>query len=168
MKTKLFGFIFCFILLAATCHAEGLKIGVVEVDYILKNSKEVLSSKGKLREKFNRLQDDLREKEKALKENMKNFESQSSLYSPEAKSEKEAELKKDEELLVNTFKEYQEDIKKNEKDLVKSVVETVKKIAEKQGYSIVIEKNSGYVIYSAPELDISKEMTELVDSAKKE
>jgi outer membrane protein len=154
--------------MAVSCYAEDIKIGVVEVDYILKNSKEVLDEKGKLREKFNKLQDDLRKKEKTLKESIADFEAQSSLYSPEAKKEKAGELKSEEEKLVNTFKGYQEEIKKNEQELVKGVVDKVKEILKDKGYSLVIEKNSGYVIYSAPDLDISKVIAEIIDSKKGE
>ena len=168
MKKRILGFILVMLMIAVSSYAEDLKIGVIDMDYVLKNSREVLNGKGKLREKFTRLQDDLRAKEKVLKESMDEFEKQNALYSEEAKKEKQANLKEEEEKLVATFKSYQEDIKKNEQELVKGVIDQVKEISKNEGYSFVIEKNSGMVIFSKDELDISKKMISILDKTAAE
>jgi outer membrane protein len=168
MKKRVFVLVILILSMTVSSFAADLKVGVVEVEHIMKNSRELLNKKGKLREKFNKLQGELNEREKALKKSIEDFQAQSSLYSAEAKKEKETELKKEEENLVNTFKKYQGDIKENEQEMVKSVVEQVREIAKEKGYTLVIEKNSGFVIYAADELDINKDIIDTIDSAKKE
>ena len=74
MRKGIYGFIVAILLFSASCFASELKVGVIDMDYILKNSKEVLNLKGQLREKFNRLQEDLRKKETALKASKDEFD----------------------------------------------------------------------------------------------
>jgi outer membrane protein len=158
--------IIAFLLAAVSGFAEELNVGVIDADYILNNSERVLSEKKGLKEKFDKLQADLDEKKKALEKSAKEFDAQKQLYSDEAKKQKIGELESEKEKLVNTFKEYQQDIEKKEKELIKKVFEEIKEISKKQGYSLVIEKNSGYVLYSEPELDITKKIIDLYDSPK--
>ena len=127
-----------------------------------------MREKKELKEKFDKLQADLDEKKKALEKSAGEFDAQKQLYSDEAKKQKIGELELEKEKLVNTFKEYQQNIEKSEKELIKKVFEEIKVIEEKQGYSLVIEKNSGYVLFSEPELDITKKIIDLYDTTKTE
>lgn len=167
MKNKVVIMVIALLLAAIYCYAGEPKIGIIDADYILNNSAKVLSEKKELKERFDKLQADLDVKKKALEKSAEEFDAQKQLYSDEAKKQKIGELELEKEKLVSTFKEYQQNIEKSEKELIQKVFEEIKVIAENQGYSLVIEKNSGYVIYSEPELDITKKIIDLYDTPAK-
>lgn len=167
MKLKMvYGAVIAVLLLSTNSFASDLKIGIVEMEYVLQNSSKVNESKNYLQGKFNDLQADLSKKEKALKDKREDFESQKLLFSDEVKKAKEAELKNEEDELVKTLKGYQGEIKAGEQTIIKAVFDKIQKIAADDGYSLVIEKNTGHIIYSAPEIDISKKITEQYDTKK--
>ncbi len=151
----------------AVSYAAELKVGVVDVDLLLNSSTRVEALKVEVRKEFNVLQADLKSKEDELKKKIKAFDEQKDLFSDEVKRTKGEAIRKEQDELVKTLEDYQRTIKKKEKKIMQSVVAEVRDIVHDQGYSIVFEKKSGFIIYAAPEIQITESIIEMYDSRKK-
>lgn len=141
--------------------AADLKVAYIDAQKILDNSKAGKRTKVTIEEYVKSRQKIIDLEEEELKRMDSELVKQAAVLSPEARREKE-------EILKKKFAEYQKraadlksevDNKKLEviKEFNQGLEEAVKKVAEKEGYTIVLDKNpmGGPLVYAKESLDIT-------------
>lgn len=155
--------------------AAELKIGVVEPQKILENTKAGKKVKDKLEEYQKSAQKMLDMDGEELKKIQEDFVKQGSILSPEAKKDKEESLRRKEIEYQRKFQQLNQDFQVKKKELLeefsKSLEQTVRGIAEKEKISLVVEKSetgpASLVIYSNPSLDLTDRVIKELDRGGK-
>jgi len=98
------------------------------------------------------------------------FEKQAAIISPEAKKAKEEEL----ERLLRDYQrivaDSQAEVKKKEGELtgeiLKDLREMINKIAQEEGYTLILEHAEGLVLYSNKSLDLTDKVIKRYNESK--
>jgi outer membrane protein len=154
---------------AGAAYAETLKVGFVDAQKVLEVSKEGKRVRGTMEEYVKSRQKIIDLEEQELKQIEEELTRQGSLLSPEAKKVKQDNFQKKlmeyQKRAADLNKEVQGKKFESLKDFNKKLEEAVKQIADKEGYTFVLDKNTdgGVVIYSKDTYDITPRVIEQVD-----
>ena len=150
------------IFVPAVFSADATKIGIFDFQKILSESSTGKLTQKQLTEKGNELQGKLKTEKDKLNEMNKAYEREKLVLSPEKQGEKE----KDFRASVNEFKKMQDDFAREFKQMeVQSlnkiqdeVVLIINDIGKDGGYTLILEKKAGGVLYFPEKLDITDEI----------
>ncbi len=139
--------------------AGAVKIGVVDFQKILTTSNYGKRATEELNKKGKGMEDDMKSKENELLNLQKQFEKDSVVMSKEKKEEKQKELR----TKFNEFKtlrgQYLNDFKEMQathfNKIRTEVLSVANDIGKKDGFTIILEKNEGGIMYSDSALDIT-------------
>ena len=150
-------------------NAADLKMGTMSIQDVIDGSKAGMAARKVLQAKQSELQPSLKDEQAVLKEQAKDIEKKSSVWSEEVKAEKERKYQK-------AMREYQlkvEDAQYEMKQLEKKVLDPIFKelqaviteVGKKEGLSIVFEKSrSSGLLYADPTLDVSDIVVKELDA----
>ncbi|HAK88286.1 MAG: hypothetical protein A2077_06770 [Nitrospirae bacterium GWC2_46_6] len=139
--------------------AEALKIGIVDLFRALNESDAGKKAKTDLEILIKSKQTAIDEKGKKLETLKGELEKQTAIISAEARKVKEEELERLARDFQRVVADSQAEVKKKEGELtggiVKNLRDVINKIAQEEGYSLILERAEGLVLYSAKPLDIT-------------
>jgi outer membrane protein len=150
-------------------HAENIsKIAVVDFQYVLRNSKAGQEIQSKILKKGEALKSELKEKQDDIKEMQERFKEESPILSNDARVKKERELG----AALNEYRilqrqntqEFNELRAELINDLKETIVDFARKTGESQGFSLIIERQSGNILYAKDSLEITDQFVDAVDS----
>lgn len=159
---------FSFMCLPAAFSADAVKIGVFDFQKTLTESTTGKNTQKQLTDKGNEFQAKLKTEKDKLDEMNKAYEREKLVLSPEKQNEKEKEFRNK----VNDFKKMQEDFAKEFKQLEitslnkiqEDVMVIINEIGKNDGYTVVLEKKAGGVLYSLDKLDITDQVIKKYNS----
>ena len=163
--------LFLFNQLAFGAGVNPTKIAVVDVKKLETVSKKFQVIKAQIQKKVDQLEKELNDKKEDLQKTEAEFRKQSLMLSLDAQADQQKELKKKRLYLEYLYKDYteqmQDAVRSTEQKLLMEVKGIVKKIAEKEGYILVLEKNltPGLIVYDDV-IDITDRVVEIYDSSK--
>ncbi len=148
-------------------YAENLKIGVFDIQRIMKDSKTVNGYR-------NQMLQEVEAKKKLLSAKQDSVRQIEERLKKDAQTLSQSERKNLEERLTNEIKELRrmnEDIevelRKRDSELTRKafmeIQEIVKNIAEKEGYTIVFEKNSAGIAHLKSSVDMTSKVINIYD-----
>ncbi|OGW22347.1 MAG: hypothetical protein A2X55_01005 [Nitrospirae bacterium GWB2_47_37] len=151
----------------STAWSENLKIGVFDVQKIMKESKAVEGYR-------NQMLQEAESKKKILSGKQESARQIEERLKKEAQTLSSTERKSLEEKLTTEIKELRRmnedieaDLKKRDSELTRKafmeIGEIVKKIAEKEGYTIVFEKNAAGIAHLKSSVDITSKVINMYD-----
>jgi outer membrane protein len=150
--------------------ATTTKIGVVDIQKFQKKSKNFQTVSAKLKKKFDAMQQKLDEERNGLIKLEDDFKKQSMMLSLDAQEDKKRELEKKRRYYKYIFEDLQQEMKDSEaeatSDIGKELEKIVKKIAEKEGYTLILEKRTLGLIYFSDAIDITDRVVETYDATK--
>ncbi|MEW6738313.1 MAG: OmpH family outer membrane protein [Nitrospirota bacterium] len=153
-----------------TSDAETLKIGIVDLLKALNESESGKRAKTDLESLIKSKQASIEEKGKNIEKLRTEFEKQAAIISPEAKKAKEEEL----ERLIRDYQrivaDSQAEVKKKEGELtgeiLKDLREMINKIAQEEGYTLILEHAEGLVLYANKSLDLTDKVIKRYNESK--
>jgi outer membrane protein len=158
---KLLALALAFGTLAPTAALADTKIAVVDLQRALEETEDGKKAKAKLKSDFDRKQKELDEKQEELKKMKEELDKKLPLMKPEAA---QAEQKKFQDRfmeLQQTYARLQKDLAGREQEatsgIFRKLTQVVGQISEKNGFDVVLEKNSS-VVWGKPALDITNEV----------
>ena len=170
MRKVLFGWVILVLLFAGRwTYAEGLKVVFIDAQKILENSKEGKRVKTTVEEYVKSRQKIIDLEEEELKQLEEDLNRQASVLSPEAKKVKQDTFQKKlveyQKKATDLNKEVQGKKLETLKEFNKRLEEAVKQVADKEGYSFVLDRGSdgGAVVYAKETFDITPKVIEQVD-----
>jgi outer membrane protein len=153
----------------ATAFAKDLKVGVVDVEYVIHNSKKGKAAKSRLKKLFEDKQKELDGKQKALLDLKKEIEGQSDMASPEKRKAKVLEYQQGLLSLQELYLKNQQELAKKEVDLMKPILKSMEEILTKMAadgaYDMIMNRSEQGVLFTKPEFDLTKTLLEKLDGA---
>jgi outer membrane protein len=148
-----------FFLTGASSAADVAKIGVVDFQKILEVSNAGKTAQGEINKQGKQMEIDLKDRGAEIEDIEKKIERESLVMSKEVRDEKQREIR----IKIGDFKalqqKYMEDFKALENRIIsriqKDVVELVQEIGKKEGYTLIVEKRTGGVVYAPMSIDIT-------------
>jgi len=164
-----FSLLFC--LQTHTVWAGGVKIGVLDMQKLQQNSVRFQKIREGLKLRFNALQMKLDGERAQIAKIEEELRKQSMMLSLDAKEDKEMELGKRTRHYKYMYGEVTQEMKDAEfeatRKVGKEIEKVVEKIAQKEGYTIILEVGTMGLIYSDDAIDITKQITEAYDKMQK-
>jgi outer membrane protein len=135
------------------------KIAVVDMQRALNETEDGRAAKAKLGELFKQRQKALDDKQNALKAMKENLEKQRNVLSRDVLQVKMEEYQKLFVDLQGVYMEYQRELQAKEGDLTKGIVlrmqNILRRIGQKEGYALIIERNEAGVIFVPTNFDLT-------------
>ncbi|MFH1313579.1 MAG: OmpH family outer membrane protein [Candidatus Eisenbacteria bacterium] len=145
-------------------NGEGQKIGFVNASVLFQQysvAREAEEAYGKELEEINK---QVAEMEIVLRSLADTLEARKYLFSEERLKEKTKELERKQQEYVKFRQDAEMTAARRNDELsgpiVAAIEEATKRVAEKEGFDLVLDAGPGIVVYSKPELDITDEVLE--------
>ena len=153
-------------LVRADAAGGGTKVGYVDLQRTLNETKAGKSAKKKLERDKARKQKELDKKQQQLKKFAADFERQRGVLKPAAVAKRQRELEKKYVELQEMYMKLQQDLAKEEAKLVRAIFKkaqpAIQAIAREKGFSMILEKNEGAVLWAGKAYDITSEVNKRV------
>ena len=167
MKWSAIGAIIGMLIVSGAWAADG-KIGVIDFQRVLKESKGGRAAKAEIEKKGKAYEASLKSQGEELEKLKKKLEAESMVMSKEMRETKERDFR----IKVGDFKalqkKYAGEFKEFETDIIqrvqKEVFGLVEKIGKKGGYLMILEKSA--ILYYVDAIDITDEMIKQYDAIK--
>ena len=159
-----------FLLALAAPAAAQTKVGYINLQETLVETKAGKAAKKKLETEKEEKQKQVNDKREKLKADAEALEKQRGVLKPEALAKKERDLQEDYAALQQLFMQLQQDLAKQEAQLTREIFNQassiIQDIAKRDGYHMIVEKNEGAVLWADPTLDITKEVNKRLDAGE--
>jgi outer membrane protein len=170
MKKLVFVVAILGLLTGRLAYAEDIKIGVVDLIKALNESESGKKAKTELEGLIKSKQATLDEKSKNIEKMKGELEKQASILSAEARKAKEDELERMIREYQRMVADSQGEVKKKENDYTAGIVKELRVIIEKigkdEGYTVILEKAEGIVLFSKENLDITDTVIKKYNESK--
>ncbi len=172
LKTILLAIILLFSgVVANNSFAAELKIGYVDLNKALNDSKRGREAKAELEALVREKQSQIDELEKKINNQRAEFEKQAGALSEQARQEKQSQIEKAIQDYQRLVQEAQSEIEKKRRDLTTNIIKELKDIIEeigkKEGYAIILESSEGLILYSKEGLDLTNRIIKIYDERQK-
>ena len=162
----------CFSIALPPAKAEAqqgeFKMGIFDLQKAVNDSKKGQAAKAKLVKKYENIQKELKKREADIETTRKSMEKQGSMMSPEAKWEKEKELRNKIRDFQDMYNDYTKEMQKEELEVtqpvVEGMVEMASKVGREKGFTVVMELNKSGIIWIPKDFDITEEVVKRYDS----
>lgn len=165
------GIAFGFIGMSATgAMGADIKIAVVDLQKALQSVDSGKSAKSTLEKEFNEKKKSLQAEEESIKKMTEDFKKQAAVLSEEAKGRKQNEIQERLIKYRELFSKSQFEIQNRERQLTEPIIGKLRGIVSdlgnKQGYTIILEKNENSVLFSQPKDDLTEEVIKSFNKKK--
>lgn len=154
----------------STVHAEN-KLGVVDLQRAINETDEGRKAKNKLKGEFDARQKKLDGRQEDLKKMKENIERQKSVLSKEALQSKLETYQQSFVELQSTYVQFQKEIAEKERVLTDGILQKMqailRRIGQSEGYTVIMERNEGGVVWSPSHLDLTDRLIQLYNSENK-
>lgn len=153
----------CVFCLSGVVYAADVqKIAVIDLQEVIENSNPGKRSSVEIKSQGKKMEDTLKEKGSEIEGLKKTLDQKASVMSDEARGAKEKELRDK----VNDFKSLQrryQDVLRQlninlSKQIITDVSDIVEKIGKAGGYSLIIDRRVGGVLYAPSAIDITEQV----------
>jgi outer membrane protein len=147
--------------LAPVAASAQQKIGFVDLQRALNEVDEGKAAKALLKKDFDEKQKQIDARKTEFEKLQADFEKQATVMSEQARKDKAQDLDRRARELQALFMNLQKDLSERERDATKGIFDRmsqiVSEIAEADGFSMVVERNTG-LVYAQPSLDLTNEL----------
>ncbi|MEJ5226494.1 OmpH family outer membrane protein [Thermodesulfovibrio sp.] len=164
-KILLFFLILGFIMTFYTPSYAELKVGVVDLYRVLNESEEGKKAVNELQSMLDSRQKTLEEKQRKIQTLKEEYDKKKAVLSEDARKSKEEEIERLGRELQRTAADYQVELQKKQNEITQSMLKEIRQIinefAQKEGYSLILEKAEQLIIYTTKEVDITDKIIAL-------
>jgi outer membrane protein len=156
-----------FFLQTSPVTAEPVKIAVVNLDRFQQTSKAFQKTAAVMKSKFEELQKKLDEERNILAKLEEDFKKQSMMLSLDAQEGKKRELERKRRYYKYLHDEFTQEMQETEMEAIRKIMgeleKVVEKLAEKEGYTLILERRTMGLIYYNKAVDITDRVIEAYD-----
>ncbi len=175
MKTKVFFFFASLFLVSLVAQAQrGIRVGYINMDYILENVPEYQEASSQLDSKVKKWKSEIEKKISEIDEMKKQLQNERVLLTKELIEEREEEITYEEEQIF----EYQQkrfgpggDLAIQKRQLIEpiqdQVFNSVQEISKNKKFDVVLRKSEAGILYVADRLDISDQVLRSITRSAK-
>ena len=154
------------ILMASTSWAAepAVKLGFVDIQSVISQSKEGQAARNKVAVEAAEKQKEISAKEAEIKQMDAELQKQSPVLSDAAKKDREEEIRRKLRDLKRQTEDFNRELGKREgeilNDLLRDVAAVIRDYGKQKGFTLIVEKGQGGVIYGSDLADLTKEILE--------
>ncbi|HPU29426.1 MAG TPA: OmpH family outer membrane protein [Syntrophorhabdaceae bacterium] len=174
MKKNLFAFFAAlfFMFIPYIALAQQVSIAYVDIGRVIMESDKGKQTKKTMDEEITKIRKELSSKQEELQKLKDSIDKQGAALKPEAREEKQKLYNKKLKDYQNLENEYQGDMQQKiaefEQNLIKDIMEVVKKIGENEKYTIILQRHPAIILYATPGIDITDKVIEAYNKQAKE
>jgi outer membrane protein len=146
------------------------KVGYIDLQRTLNETRVGKAAKAKLEAQKAEKQKTVNEKKDNLKKEAEDLEKQRVVMKPDAIAKREKELQEEYVQLQQLFMQLQQDLAKSEAQLTRDIFgkasTIIESIAKRDGYTMIVEKNEGAVLWGDSSFDITSEVDKRLDAGE--
>ena len=146
------------------------KIAYVDLQKALNLSQQGSQAKQEISELVKKYEAEFKDKQQALLQKKDELQKQAALLSDSAKAEKEREYQQEVKDLQRFQSDVKEELQQRDAEHTQRILNEMNKIlqqlGEQGGYSMILEKNEGAVLYAVEAVDLTDELIEAYDEGK--
>jgi outer membrane protein len=146
------------------------KVGFIDLQRTLGETKVGKAAKAKLEGEKTTKQKQVNDKKDALMKDKEELDKQRVVLKPDAIAKREKELQDRYVELQQLFVQLQQDLAKSEATLTREIFgkasTIIESIAKRDGYTMIVEKNEGAVLWADPAVDITSEVNKRLDAGE--
>ncbi len=165
MKKIVAVIVLAFLVTPAMLSAKRMKIGYVDMQRVLQESKRGQTLMAHLQKEKELKEEDLKMKQQEIKQMKDELDKTGSLLSPDKRKEKEQELLQKMQDFQNLMAQYQAELQQKQNEYTQQAVDEVKdiiaKYAKKHGYDLILLKD--VILYMPDKYDITDEIIKEYD-----
>ena len=154
----------------AVSAAEGVKLGYVDLQEVVKSSKVGKTGLAELEAFKDTRQKEISAKEKELLKAKQEFENQQFTLSDAVKKQKADEIDKTEIALKRLLEDSDRELRDRRNQLLSrmqnEILQVIKAVGKEKGFSFILDKDVG-VLYGDESLDVTKLVIERYDTSSK-
>jgi len=158
-----------FVLPATTALAADLKVGVVDVEYVIHKSKKGERAKATLKKLFDAKQKELDEAQKKLLALKESLAAGSEMETPEKKKAKVLEYQQGLLNLQELYMKNQQELQKKELDLMKPILKSLETIlttmAKEGDFDLIMNRSEQGVLFTKPDHDLTEKVLEKLNAS---
>ncbi len=147
--------------------AGTLKIGVVDVEYVILKSKNGQKAKKKLKRIFGKKQKELNKQQEELLALKKQLENPSGVTTPDKRKKMLINYQQGVLKLQESFVKHQQSLAKKEVELMKPILKKLESVltahAKAGGYDLLLTRSQHGVVFAKPTYDITKAILAKMD-----
>ncbi len=156
-------------LIAAPLRAE-LKIGYVDVQKALQQTKVGMAAKKQLESEIDKIKREIGKTESDLKKQSEDLKRKEAVLSKDVFVKQQTELQRKFVAFQQKVAESQLSIQKKEQELTKPILTKILSVASKvgtaNGYDLILQKNEMSLLWGKPSLDLTDQIMKEVDGTK--
>jgi len=142
----------------AQAQQPGVKIGFVSTERILRDSKPALDAQKKIEAEFKKRDDDLQKLAKTLQDQAQKFDKDAPVLAESERIRRQRQLTDLDSDLQRKRREFQEDFNRRRNEEFTAIIdkanEAIKKLAEQQGYDLILQD----AVTVSPRVDITEQI----------
>jgi outer membrane protein len=139
--------------------ANVQKIGIIDLQKIIEESSVGKRSSVEMKSQGKKMEDTLKEKGAAIEGLQKTLEQKGAVMSKAAREKKEQDLRDQITDLKSLQRRYQDVLRELNlnlsKQITKDVFEIVEKIGKRDGYTLILDRRVGGIVYAPTAIDIT-------------
>lgn len=170
MKNQWINFAMVGVLNLAFSSAHALKVGVVDLQRALQEVKAGKAAKLSLEKEFQEKKKKLDKEQDEIRKMIEDFQKKSMALSQEARAQRGMELQKRQGEWQESVQSSQADIQKREANLTRPILEglrtMIESLAEDKKTELVLEVNTGGLLFAADKVDLTDELIKKYDAKK--
>ena len=157
---------------ALSFAAEGAeKVAVVDVQKAMQQIEAGKKARATLEKEVNAKKAEFQKEQAAIAKMNEDFQKQSLVMNEEARAKKQSELQSRMMKFQQSAQQSQDELQSKERSLTQPIISRLRSIiaevAKKKNYSIVLERNENFVLYSEEKDDLTAEVIAIFDKGGK-
>jgi len=160
----------CLLIALQSAYAETIKIGYIDVQRILNESRRGVEARKEFQARGNEINNVIQKKQNELKALKESLEKQASMLSNDARREKEREYQRELKELERLVKDSRDELKQLEMEITTKLLKSMEKVVTKLGkegkYTMILEKKESFILYAPKEIDLTDSVIKVFDTTK--
>ncbi len=157
----------CLLFSVQPASAKENKIGIVDFQKVFEKSTVIRKMNDQLQEKIKAEEQKIEKKRNSLQQMQQDLEKKKALMNADARTQKEDELRQKLKDLKRYAADQKDEFQRKGNSLMQSIMKDLTKIVQEisagKGYTAILERSSGGVVYFSPSVDITEKVTQEYD-----
>ncbi len=171
MKRLWIGLVVVLMMVAAPVVAAEVKVAYVDLQKAMVVCDAGKAAKGKMGKRVKEFQATAQKRQDKLKTLNEELEKKKMMLSADARAEKERDYQQQTKDFQRFIKDAQEELQREEGRLGREILEglgnVIKELGDKEGYTLVLEKSNGGLLYADESIDVTDEVIAAYNKAYK-
>lgn len=156
--------------LTTISYSQTQKIGFVDLQIVIRDSKAGQSARSSFETAFKSKRDIIEQKTRALEQMKQDFIKNSPVMNDSTRKQKAELIDKKEKELNRTREDFREELQKKDLELTQKILKDIesilRQIGQSEGFDIIFERTEAGIIYAGPSADITNKVIQAYDSKR--